>query len=40
MEETVIQKILGESYNVCNLQCVKLLIKPKSWYSGKHKNRG
>jgi hypothetical protein len=27
MEETVIQKILSESYNVCNLQCVKLLIK-------------
>ena len=27
MEETVIQKILSESYNVCNLQWVKLLIK-------------
>ena len=27
MEETVIQKILSESYNFYNLQCVKLLIK-------------
>ena len=27
MEETVIQKILSESYNFCNLKGSKLLIK-------------
>ena len=39
MEETLIQKILSESYNVCNLQVAKLLIKQRNWFNEQNKNR-
>ena len=40
MEETVIQKILSESYNFCNLKGSKLLIKKGISLMGRTKTEG